>query len=94
MHDLLAHVDRRAKGIECNLHNVDSPYDAGTEAPRLEEKNPLGFRFVAAPVTRDAVKSGCNHVSQYTAFNTTLATCFEPKLVQPVESKNSAVSRN
>jgi hypothetical protein len=90
MHDLLAHINRRAKGIERNLHNVDCPDNAGTEAPRLEEKNPLGFRFVAAPVSRDAVKSGGSHVSQYTAFNPSLAICFEPKLVQQVQSKNTA----
>src|SRR5580704_1861873 len=56
VHNLLANVNRRAKGIERNLHDIDSPHDTGAEASRLEEKNPLGFRFVAALVYRDALK--------------------------------------
>jgi hypothetical protein len=68
MHNLLANVDRRAKGIECDLHDVDSPHNTGAEAPRLEKKDSLGFRFAAAPVFRDVVKSGCSHGIQYTVF--------------------------
>jgi hypothetical protein len=48
MHDLLANVDRRAEGVERNLHNVDRADDTGAEAARLEKKDPLGFRFVVA----------------------------------------------
>ena len=69
MHNLLANVDWRAKGIEGNLHDIDSPHNAGAEAPRLEKKDPLGFRSAAALVYRDVLKCGCSHVYKYTAFN-------------------------
>jgi hypothetical protein len=68
MNDFFANVDRRTKGIEGDLHDVDGAHDTGTEAARLEKKYPLGFRFAAAPVFRDVVESGCSHVIQYTAF--------------------------
>jgi hypothetical protein len=69
MNDFFTDIDRRAKGIQRNLHDINGPHDTGTEAARLEKKNPLGFRFVAAPVFRDVLKGGCSHAFQYTAFN-------------------------
>src|ERR1700678_2681826 len=74
VHDLFAYVDGRAKGIECNLNDVDGSHNSGTEAARLEEKYPLSFRFVAALVYRDALKGGCSHVYQYTAFTPVAGT--------------------
>ena len=69
MNDFLADVDRRAKGIQRNLDDVDGTHNTCAKAARLEKKNSLGFRFVAAPVFSDGLKSGCSHVYKYTAFN-------------------------
>jgi hypothetical protein len=41
VHDFLADVDRRPVQIQSDLHHVDSPDDAGAEAPRLEQKDLL-----------------------------------------------------
>ena len=41
VHDFLAHINRRPVQIQSDLHHVDSPNDAGTEAPRLEQKDLL-----------------------------------------------------
>jgi hypothetical protein len=72
MDDLLADVDRGAKGIERNLHDIDGPHNAGAEAARLEKENPLSFRFAAVPVFRDVLEGGCSHVLQYTASTPSL----------------------
>ena len=67
MHDLLAHIDRRAEGLEGNLDDIDGSHHACAEAAGLEKKNSLGFRFVCALANRSLVKSGCSHIRKYTA---------------------------
>jgi hypothetical protein len=41
MHDLPAHIDGRAKGVEGDLDNVDGAHHAGAKAARLEQQNTL-----------------------------------------------------
>jgi hypothetical protein len=74
MDDLFADIDRSAKGVQRNLHDVDGTHDTGAEAARLEQKNPLSFRFIGALVVSDVVESGCSHVFQYTASNPVAGT--------------------
>src|SRR5437588_3039354 len=38
VNNLLAHVDRRAKGIERDFYNVNRPDYAGAKAPRFKQK--------------------------------------------------------
>ena len=52
VHDFLAHIDRRPVQIQSDLHHVDSPDDAGAEAPRLEQKDLL----VGAVIGRKKLK--------------------------------------
>ena len=47
VHDLLAHVDGRAKGVQGNLDDIDGPNYAGTEAAGLQEENALGRGLIA-----------------------------------------------
>jgi len=63
VHDLFAHVDGSAKGIESNLHNVDCPHNAGAEAAGLQQEDTFGLWCSAVLVNSRLVKSGCRHVS-------------------------------
>ena len=36
--DLLAHINRRPKGLERNPDNVDRPHHPGAESPRLQQQ--------------------------------------------------------
>ena len=42
VHDLLAHINRRAKGIQRNLHDIDRAHNTRAEAARLQKKNATG----------------------------------------------------
>ena len=46
VHDLMAHVDRRAVHCERALDDLDRPIDAGTETARLREHDFHRFRWV------------------------------------------------
>src|SRR5205823_11429464 len=43
VNNLLAHVDRRAKGIERDFYDVNCPDYAGAKAPRLKQKQCFGL---------------------------------------------------
>jgi len=61
MHNLLAHVDRRAKCLQRNLHNINGANHPRTEASWLQKQNPLGgcCRVVLAELR--GVQSDCRH---------------------------------
>ena len=47
VHNLFAHVNRSAKRLQRNLHNVDRPHHPGAKSAWLEQKNPLVFGLLA-----------------------------------------------
>jgi hypothetical protein len=65
--NFFANVDRRAKSLKRNLHDVDGSHNTGTKAARLEKEDSFGFRLIDALVNVSGVKSGCGHVFKYTA---------------------------
>jgi hypothetical protein len=54
MDDLVADIDRRAKGLERPLDDLDGPYNTGTESPWLSQYNSHACpnRFVPAEFLR------------------------------------------
>ena len=41
--DLLAHIDRRPKGIQRDPHNVNGPHNSGAKPPGLQQQQSLSF---------------------------------------------------
>ena len=67
MHNLPAHVNRRAEGFQSDLHNVDRAHHPGAKAARLEQQHPLltgGSPGVGT--VRDGIEQSCSHIAQYT----------------------------
>ena len=74
VHNLLADVDRRAKDIERDLHDVDRTHDASAEASRLQQQHALGC---LGAIGRGRIRcircfygieGGCRHIIQYTVL--------------------------
>jgi hypothetical protein len=67
VHDLPAHVDRRAKAIECPVDDVDGAFDAGAERPRVGQhdrsvahrRGPGVYRWYGDPQRPQPPRAAC-----------------------------------
>ena len=50
VNDFLSDIDRRAKRLKCNLHNINGPHYTSAETTRLQQQNTLGCRGFSAPL--------------------------------------------
>src|ERR1035438_9272700 len=67
MHNFAAHVNRRAKGFQGDLHNVDRAHHTRAKTARLQQQHPLltgGSPGVGT--VGDSSKQRSSHISQYT----------------------------
>src|ERR1035438_2289506 len=73
MHNFAAHVNRRAKGFQGDLHNVDRAHHTRAKTARLQQQHPLltgGSPGVGT--VGDSSKQRSSHISQYTNRSITL----------------------
>jgi len=60
VHDLVADIDRGAEFLERATDDLDRPYDARAETPRLSHKNPHPDQFLpSGEVATDNGMLGC-----------------------------------